>query len=79
MMSQCSFRKLYQVKTEHPHSLNCQKPHILPISAYHVQRDAHQFRYSDVIMNAMAFQINGVSIVQPQIKENIKAPRHMRF
>ena len=32
--------------------------------------------YSDVIMSAMASQINGVSFVQAQIKENIKAPRH---
>ena len=31
---------------------------------------------SDVIMSAIASQITGVSIVQSQIKENIKTPRH---
>ena len=38
------------------------------------------FRYSDVIMGAVASQITSVSITQPfvqaQIKENIKVPRH---
>ena len=41
----------------------------------------NNIHYNEVIMNAMASQIIGVSIfaqpcVQAQIKKNIKAPRH---
>ena len=48
--------------------------------AYQIYIDFHhnslQLHYSDVIMSAMAFQITGVSIVQVQIKENVKAACH---
>ena len=43
--------------------------------------NCRSFHYNDVIMSAMTSQITGVSIivhllVQAQIKENTKAPRH---
>ena len=51
--------------------------------SYH-RRNSNEnwFHYSDVIMDTMAYQITSLAIVyspfiQAQIKENIKAPRHL--
>ena len=46
--------------------------------------ETQRVRYNDVIMGAMASQITSLAIVysnviQTQIKENIKAPRHWPF